>query len=31
MQYLRKHDDDVVTLRIRSGDRYDYFDLPRRH
>ena len=24
-------DDDVVTLRIRSGDRYGYLDLPRRH
>ncbi len=31
IRFTLLRDDDVVTLRIRSGDRYDYFDLPRRH
>ncbi len=31
IRFTLLRDDDVITLRIRSGDRYDFLDLPRRH
>ena len=31
IRFTLLRDDDVVSLRVRSGDRYDYLNLPRRH
>ncbi len=31
IRFTMLRDDDVITLRIKSGDRYDYLDSPRRH
>lgn len=31
IRFTLLRDDDVITLRVRSGDRYDFLDLPRRH
>jgi S1-C subfamily serine protease len=31
IRFTLLRDDDVITLRIRAGDRYDFLDLPRRH
>ncbi len=31
IRFTLLRDDDVITLRIRSGDRYDFLNMPRRH
>jgi len=31
IRFTLLRDDDVITLRIRSGDRYDFLNLRRRH
>ncbi len=31
IRFTLLRDDDVITLRIKSGDRYDFLELPRRH
>lgn len=31
LRYTVLRDDDVVTLRVTSGDRYAFLDLPQRH
>ena len=31
IRFTLLRDDDVITLRLQSGDRYDFLHLPRRH
>jgi len=31
IRYTLLRDDDVVTVRVTSGDRYAFLDLPQRH
>lgn len=31
IRFTLLRDDDVITVRVQSGDRYDFLHLPRRH
>ena len=31
IRYTVLRDDDVLTIRVTSGDRYAFLDLPQRH
>ena len=31
IRFTLLRDDDVITVRVQSGDRYDFLNAPRRH